>query len=119
MGCGWPSWPEWRNRTWCPAAVATALGIQQGGGPVLEALAEALAARQVLLVLDNCEHLIDAVAGLCGTLLPAADDVRILATSREPAGVAGEARYRLPPLGLPEPGRYGGSRRVGGGCLVR
>jgi predicted ATPase len=42
-------------------------------------------------VLDNCEHLIDAVAGLCATLLPAADDVRILATSREPARVGGEA----------------------------
>jgi predicted ATPase len=66
-----------------------------------------LAARQVLLVLDNCEHLIDAVAQLCEMLLPAADDVRILATSREPAGVAGEARYRLPPLGLPEPGQNG------------
>jgi predicted ATPase len=73
-----------------PAAVAAALGIQQsGGGPLMEALAEVLAARQVLLVLDNCEHLIHAVAGLCGTLLPASDDVRILATSREPAGVGG------------------------------
>jgi predicted ATPase/class 3 adenylate cyclase/DNA-binding CsgD family transcriptional regulator len=91
-----------------PAAVAAALGMQQsGGGPVTEALAEVLAARQVLLVLDNCEHLINAVAGLCGTLLPAADDVRVLATSREPAGVGGEARYRLPPLGLPEPGQDG------------
>jgi predicted ATPase/class 3 adenylate cyclase/DNA-binding CsgD family transcriptional regulator len=91
-----------------PAAVATALGVQQAsGGPVMEALAEVLAARQVLLVLDNCEHLIDAVAGLCGTLLPAADDLRILATSREPAGVAGEARYRLAPLGLPEPAQRG------------
>ena len=87
-----------------PAAVATSLGIQQGGAAsVMAALADVLAARQVLLVLDNCEHLIDAVAALCGTLLPAADDVRILATSREPARVAGEARYRLPPLSLPEP----------------
>jgi len=92
-----------------PAAVAAALGMQHTGGPVMEALAEVLAARQVLLVLDNCEHLIDAVAGLCGTLLPAADDVRVLATSREPAGVGGEARYRLQPLGLPEPGRDRGS----------
>jgi predicted ATPase/DNA-binding CsgD family transcriptional regulator len=93
-----------------PAAVATALGLQHNGrGPVIEAVAEVLAARQVLLVLDNCEHLIDAVAQLCGALLPAADDVRILATSREPAGVDGEARYRLPPLGLPEPGQYGGA----------
>jgi predicted ATPase/class 3 adenylate cyclase/DNA-binding CsgD family transcriptional regulator len=90
-----------------PAAVATALGLQLSGGPVTEALAEVLAARQVLLVLDNCEHLIDAVAGLCGTLLPAADDVRILATSREPAGVPGETRYRLQPLSLPEPGQDG------------
>jgi predicted ATPase len=82
---------------------------------VMEALAEVLAARQVLLVLDNCEHLLDAVAGLCETLLPAADDVRILATSREPARVAGEARYRLHPLSLPEPGKDGeptGRRRL-------
>jgi predicted ATPase/class 3 adenylate cyclase/DNA-binding CsgD family transcriptional regulator len=92
-----------------PAAIATALGIQQGGGSAMETLADVLAARQVLLVLDNCEHLIDAVARLCGTLLPAADDVRILATSREPVGVAGEARYRLPPLALPEPGQYQGA----------
>ena len=93
-----------------PATVATALGLQHNGsGPVIEALAEVLAARQVLLVLDNCEHLIDAVARLCATLLPAADDVRILATSREPAGVAGEARYRLQPLGLPQPGQHGGA----------
>ena len=92
-----------------PATIATALGIQQGGGSAMETLADVLAARQVLLVLDNCEHLIDAVARLCGTLLPAADDVRILATSREPVGVAGEARYRLPPLALPEPGQYQGA----------
>jgi predicted ATPase/class 3 adenylate cyclase/DNA-binding CsgD family transcriptional regulator len=93
-----------------PAAVAAALGIQWSvGGSVIEALAEVLAARQVLLVLDNCEHLIDAVAALCGKLLPAADDVRILATSREPARVAGEARYRLQPLGLPEPGECEGA----------
>jgi hypothetical protein len=50
---------------------------------------------------------VGATAGVHGFLLPAADDVRILATSREPAGVAGEARYRLPPLGLPEPGQMG------------
>jgi predicted ATPase/class 3 adenylate cyclase/DNA-binding CsgD family transcriptional regulator len=98
-----------------PAAIATALGIQQGGGSAMETLADVLAARQVLLVLDNCEHLIDAVARLCGTLLPAADDVRILATSREPVGVAGEARYRLPPLALPEPGQY---QRADGSAAV-
>ncbi len=88
-----------------PAAVAVALGIHQPPGmSVAEALAGVLARRQLLLVLDNCEHVVVAVAELCGGLLPAADDVRVLATSREPVGIAGEARYRLPPLTLPEPG---------------
>ena len=98
-----------------PSAVAAALGIRERPGvPVADSLAGVLAGWQVLLVLDNCEHVITAVAGLCGAVLLAADDVRILATSREPAGVAGEARYRLPPLGLPGPGQAeaGGSEAV-------
>src|SRR5205809_2522794 len=70
---------------------------------IADSLARVLARRQQLLVLDNCEHLLAAVAELCGMLLPAADDVRVLATSREPVGIAGEARYRLPALTLPEP----------------
>jgi len=88
-----------------PAAVCTALGVHQvPGAAVTDALVTALARQQVLLVLDNCEHVLPAVAELCERLLPAADDLRILATSREPLGVAGEARYRLPPLGLPASG---------------
>jgi predicted ATPase len=88
-----------------PSAVAAALGVgERPGVPVSDVLAGVLASRQVLLVLDNCEHVIAAVARLCGALLPAADDVRVLATSREPVGVSGEARYRLPPLSLPEGG---------------
>jgi predicted ATPase/DNA-binding CsgD family transcriptional regulator len=86
-----------------PSAVAAALGLSERSGVrVSDLLAGVLASRQVLLVLDNCEHVIADVADLCGALLPAADDVRILATSREPVGVSGEARYRLPPLSLPE-----------------
>jgi predicted ATPase/DNA-binding CsgD family transcriptional regulator len=82
-----------------PATVAAGLGIPQVPGvPTVESVAGVLARQQALLVLDNCEHLGEAVAGLCGTLLLAADDIRILATSREPVGAAGEARYRLPPL---------------------
>ncbi len=54
-------------------------------------------------MLDNCEHVIDAVAEVCAGLLAACDDVRVLATSREPLRVAGEARYRLASLGLPAP----------------
>jgi predicted ATPase/DNA-binding CsgD family transcriptional regulator len=88
-----------------PAAVCSALGIYQvPGAAVTDALVTALSRQQLLLVLDNCEHVLAAVAELCGRLLSAADDLRILATSREPLGVPGEARYRLPPLGLPVPG---------------
>ena len=86
------------------SAVAVALGVrEQAGVPPADALARVLARRQVLLVLDNCEHVIGAAAGLCAGLLAACDDVRVLATSREPLRVAGEARYRLAPLTLPHP----------------
>jgi predicted ATPase/DNA-binding CsgD family transcriptional regulator len=87
------------------AAVAVALGVPQAPGmSIAVSLGAVLARQQLLLVLDNCEHVTGAVAELCGALLPAADDMRILATSREPVGVAGEARYRVAPLSLPQPG---------------
>jgi predicted ATPase/DNA-binding CsgD family transcriptional regulator len=87
------------------AVVAAALGIrEQPGVPAAGALARVLAGQQLLLVLDNCEHVIGAAAQLCAGLLAACDDVRVLATSREPLAVAGEARYRLAPLTLPGPG---------------
>ena len=86
-----------------PWAVAMALGVlEQPGLPATGALAQVLARQQLLLVLDNCEHVIGAAAGLCAGLLEACDDVRVLATSREPLRVAGEVRYRLGPLGLPD-----------------
>jgi predicted ATPase/class 3 adenylate cyclase/DNA-binding CsgD family transcriptional regulator len=86
-----------------PPAVAAALGVRdQPGVPAAETLARVLARRQLLLVLDNCEHVIGAAAELCAGLLAAADDVTILATSREPLAIAGEARYRLSPLTLPD-----------------
>ena len=87
------------------AVVAAALGVrEQPGVPAAEAVARVLARQQVLLVLDNCEHVIGAAAELCAGLLAACDDVRVLATSREPLASAGEARYRLAPLTLPGPG---------------
>ena len=86
------------------AVVAAALGVrEQPGVPAAEAVARVLARQQVLLVLDNCEHVIGAAAELCAGLLAGCDDVRVLATSREPLAVAGEARYRLGPLTLPGP----------------
>ena len=85
------------------AVVAAALGVrEQPGLPAAEALPRALARQQVLLVLDNCEHVIGPAAAVCAGLLAACDDVRVLATSREPLRVAGEARYRLASLALPD-----------------
>jgi predicted ATPase len=84
--------------------VAAALGVRDlPGVSAAETVAQVLARQQLLLVLDNCEHVIDAAAGLCAGLLAACDDVRVLATSREPLRVAGEALYRLAPLALPGP----------------
>ena len=99
-----------------PAATAAILGVrEQPGVAVTDVLAGLLARQQILLVLDNCEHIAAAAAEMCAALLPLADDVRILATSREPLGVAGEARYRLPPLARPapdDPGAIAGSEAV-------
>jgi predicted ATPase len=65
--------------------VAAALGIpEQPRTPLADTLARALAGQHLLLVLDNCEHMLDAAAQLCAGLLTACDDVRVLATSREP-----------------------------------
>jgi non-specific serine/threonine protein kinase len=82
-----------------PGAVAAVLGVRElPAVPVVDSLAQVLARQQLLLVLDNCEHVIETAAQLCAALLRAADDLTVLATSREPLRVAGEARYRLPPL---------------------
>ena len=98
------------------AVVAAALGVRDlPGTSQADALARVLARQQLLLVLDNCEHLIGAAAELCAGLLLACDDMRILATSREPLRVAGETRYRLGPLTLPspdDPAGVGGSEAV-------
>jgi non-specific serine/threonine protein kinase len=94
------------------ATVAAVLGIRDlPSVAAADALAHALARRQVLLVLDNCEHVIGAAAELCGRLLLGADDVRVLATSREPLRIAGEVRYRLGSLTLPDPGDLAATAR--------
>ena len=86
------------------AVVAAALGVrEQPGVPAAGTLARVLARQQLLLVLDNCEHVLGAAAELCAELAVACDDLRILATSREALRVDGEARYRLGPLAVPDP----------------
>jgi predicted ATPase/DNA-binding SARP family transcriptional activator len=90
-----------------PQAVLTAMGLPEPAlltelvVPPLDRLADALTSQQTLLVLDNCEHLVDSVAGLAGRVLADAPGVRILATSREPLGLTGETLCPVPSLPLP------------------
>jgi predicted ATPase/transcriptional regulator with XRE-family HTH domain len=88
------------------AALAQALGLKDVGSlPLTGALLAALGTRTVLLVLDNCEHLVEAVATLVGALLAGAPRLAVLATSRVPLHVYGEHEYAVPPLALPDPRR--------------
>jgi predicted ATPase/class 3 adenylate cyclase len=87
-----------------PQAAASALGVrEEAGRPVTRTLQEALKRRRLLLVLDNCEHLLSACAQLAASLLSSCPGVKILATSREWMGIAGEMTYRIPSLSLPDP----------------
>jgi predicted ATPase/class 3 adenylate cyclase/DNA-binding CsgD family transcriptional regulator len=84
-----------------PVTTARALGLpDQPGRSTLDTLLRHLRDRQMLLVLDNCEHLLDASAALVAALLGAAPNLTVLATSREPLGVTGEAMWQVPSLSL-------------------
>ncbi|MEV0293671.1 LuxR C-terminal-related transcriptional regulator [Nocardia sp. NPDC050710] len=82
-------------------SVAQALGLRDDTSVPLAGLTEFLADKSLLLILDNCEHLIDACAGLVSRLIPATTELRILATSREPLGVDGEQVMPIAPLPVP------------------
>jgi predicted ATPase/class 3 adenylate cyclase/DNA-binding CsgD family transcriptional regulator len=85
-----------------PQVVAAALGIREEPHRTLtDTIARALGPKSLLLVLDNCEHLLDACARLVQGLLQAAPNLRILATSREPLSVAGEVLWSVPTLSVP------------------
>ncbi len=85
-----------------PHSVATALGLQlQSGRTIQLALTEYLRERNCLLLFDNCEHLIDTCARLADALVRACPNLKILATSREGFGIAGEVIYRVPSLAIP------------------
>ncbi|MEU5882040.1 BTAD domain-containing putative transcriptional regulator [Spirillospora sp. NPDC047279] len=102
-----------------PADVVLAvLAVPEAPGAVERAgerLAAVLRERRMLLVLDNCEHVAEPVAGLAGELLAVAPGLRVLATSREPLRLRGEVRWDVPPLDVPEtddPGRLARSAAV-------
>jgi non-specific serine/threonine protein kinase len=88
-----------------PQAVFGALGVHDlSAGLSLSSLAQYLAGRRLLLVLDNCEHLLDACATLAAAVIQSCPDLLVLATSRQALGVAGEVRMVVPPMSLPEGG---------------
>src|SRR5204863_7877186 len=83
--------------------IAAALGLhEQHSPPLREALFGWLQPKHLLLVLDNCEHLVQECADLIADLLQYSPDLRVLATSREPLGVAGETVWRVPSLDVPD-----------------
>ena len=89
-----------------PDAIATALDVRPlPAQELMAAVIDFLAARELLLVLDNCEHLLSATAALTDALLRAAPQLTILATSREPLRVPGEVIFRVPSLAIPDPER--------------
>ena len=92
-----------RDPALVPFAVATVLGLKQGGEISFEFIAREIGARKLLLVLDNCEHLIEGAARLAETLVRSCPHTTILATSREVLRIDGEYVYRVPPLDVPTP----------------
>jgi predicted ATPase/DNA-binding CsgD family transcriptional regulator len=86
-----------------PTVVAESLGLPESSSTSsMAALANYLQTRPALLLLDNCEHLVDACAVFIHTLLTSCPDLRVIVTSREPLHIPGERQYRVPPLDLPD-----------------
>lgn len=104
---------RWRDGVWIadfasladaglvPSAVATVLGLEVRSSNPMPAIISALAEREMLLLFDNCEHVIEAVATISYGILQSVRSVSILATSREPLTIPGETVLRLEPLGVP------------------
>jgi predicted ATPase/DNA-binding CsgD family transcriptional regulator len=101
-------------------AVAAVLGVREGAGQSLrDGLLTFLRPRALLLVLDNCEHLVEACARLSDALLGACPELRILATSREPLRMQGEVAWRVPSLTGPDPQRLPPLNELAGFSAVR
>ncbi|HMD47059.1 MAG TPA: adenylate/guanylate cyclase domain-containing protein [Acidimicrobiales bacterium] len=102
------------------AAVAEAVSVrEEPGRPVLDSLLDALGDRDLLLVLDNCEHLIGECATVAEAILRRCPQVEIITTSREPLGITGERVWRVPSLGFPPEGEGTRAAEVAGYEAVR
>jgi predicted ATPase/DNA-binding CsgD family transcriptional regulator len=109
-GVWWVDLSQLAEERLVAATVAEALGVRPlPGFTELQAIGAYLASRRALVVLDNCEHLLEACAESAEPLLQAAPEVALLATSRAPLGVAGETDWRVPPLSLADDSRGGPS----------
>jgi len=95
-----------------PTAIAAAMGIALSAGAAIDALVAALKAKNILLILDNCEHLVEPTARVVDALVRGCPKLAVLASSRQGLGIAGEATYRMPSLGLPDPGTVASSSPV-------
>jgi non-specific serine/threonine protein kinase len=104
-----------------PQSVAAVFGVQQGTNPraLIETLIHFLRAKTVLLILDNCEHLLDACAEFADKLLKSCPNLKILATSREALGIIGEALYQVPSLTIPEMHRLESLQKLSGYESIR
>src|SRR3989442_379118 len=101
-----------------PATVATALGLTLVAGSVSrEGVAAAVGTKHLLLVLDNCEHVIEAAARMAETLLRASPVASLLATSREPLRASGAYVYRVPSLAVPAEGNQNNEHVLGYGAV--
>lgn len=96
-----------------PLVVAAAMGVMVGAGSPVDTIARAIGAARTLLVLDNCEHLIEQCATLAEELLRRCPGLVVVATSREPLGISGEVTYRVPSLSLPDRSEPLGAEELG------
>ena len=103
-----------------PVALAAAVGIRDQAGRGLPlVLSEYLQSRHVLLIVDNCEHLIEACAPLVDTLVRSCPHIRVLATSQEALSIAGETAWRVPSLPVPDPAHLPSVGELSGVAAVR
>jgi len=118
-GVAWVELAPLQDAELLPGYILGALGAEQGARTALAALVETVQGRRMLLALDNCEHLVGACAALVEALLRSNADLRVLATSREALGVAGERAWLVPGLALPPAGESPAVEAVAGSEAVR
>ena len=114
-GVWWVDLVGLTNAALVPSAISRATMVPEDPGDPLVGIAERLSEKCMLLVLDNCEHLLDGCADVAAALLASCSDVTVLATSRAPLNVPGELSWRVPPLAIPV---RGAATRTGRGALA-